>query len=127
MCIRDRSLTDQDINIENAKSMIIGFDEIKVRNKPEPSLVIPAVSKATGVSEDEIKGKGRAEDIVIARRLSCFVLNKDLNLTTTASGAMLNKNHASIINGVKFIEKELKSNFNLRHSLQQVRNALKIN
>ena len=111
------SLTNQDINIENAKSMIVGFDEIKIKNKPEASLVIPAVSKTTGVSEDEIKGKGRAEKIVIARRLSCFVLNKDLNLTTTASGAMLNKNHASIINGVKFIEKELKSNFNLRLSL----------
>ena len=121
------SLTNQDINIENAKSMIVGFDEIKVRNKPEPSLVVPAVSKATGITENEIKGKGRAEDIVMARRLSCFVLNKDLNLTTTASGSLLNKNHASIINGVKFIEKELKSNFNLRHNLQQVRNTLKIN
>ena len=121
------SLTNQDINIENAKSMIVGFDEIKIRNKPEASLVIPAVSKATGVSEDEIKGKGRAEEIVIARRLSCFVLNKDLNLTTTASGTLLNKNHASIINGVRFIEKELKSNFNLRHNLQQIRNTLKIN
>ena len=85
------------------------------------------MSKATGVSEDEIKGKGRAEKIVIARRLSCFVLNKDLNLTTTASGTLLNKNHSSIINGVKFIEKELKSNFNLRHNLQQIRNTLKIN
>ena len=121
------SLTNQDINIENAKSMIIGFDEIKVKNKPEPSLVIPAVSKATGISEDEIKGKGRGVDIVMARRLSCFVLNKDLNLTTTASGSLLNKNHASIINGVKFIEKELKNNFNIRRNLQQIRNTLKIN
>ena len=121
------SLTNQEITIENAKSMIIGFDEIKVQNKPAPSSVIPAVSKATGVSVDEIKGKGRSENIVIARRLSCFILNKDLNLTTTASGSLLNKNHASIINGVRFIEKELKSNFNLRHNLQQVRNTLKIN
>ena len=121
------SLTNQAITLENAKSMIVGFDEIKLQNKPEPSSVIPAVSKATGVPEEQITGKGRSEEIVIARRLSCFVLNKDLNLTTTASGSILNKNHSSIINGVKFIEKELKRNFNLRHNLQQVRNALKIN
>jgi len=121
------SLTNQIITLENAKSMIIGFDEIKLNNKPEPSLVLPAVAAATGVSEDEIKSNSRSEKIVNARRLSCFVLNKDLNLTTTASGSILNKNHSSVINGVKFVEKKLKSDFDLRHCLQQIRNTLKIN
>ena len=121
------SLTNQDISLENAKSMIIGFDKIKLNNKPEPSLVLPAVAAATGVSEDEIKSSSRSEKIVNARRLSCFVLNKDLNLTTTASGSILNKNHASVINGVKFVERKLKSDFDLRYCLQQIRNTLKIN
>ena len=121
------SLTNQIITLENAKSMIIGFDEIKLNNKPEPSLVLPAVAAATGVSEDEIKSNSRSEKIVNARRLSCFVLNKDLNLTTTASGSILNKNHSSVINGVRFVEKKLKSDFDLRHCLQQIRNTLKIN
>ena len=121
------SLTNQTISLENAKSMIIGFDEIKLNNKPEPALVLPAVAAATGVSEDEIKSNSRSEKIVNARRLSCFVLNKDLNLTTTASGSILNKNHSSVINGVKFVEKRLKSDFDLRHCLQQIRNTLKIN
>ncbi len=121
------SLTNQTISLENAKSMIIGFDEIKLNNKPEPSLVLPAVAAATGVSEDEIKSNSRSEKIVNARRLSCFVLNKDLNLTTTASGSILNKNHSSVINGVRFVEKKLKSDFDLRHCLQQIRNTLKIN
>ena len=121
------SLTNQTISLENAKSMIIGFDEIKLNNKPEPALVLPAVAAATGVSEDEIKSNSRSEKIVNARRLSCFVLNKDLNLTTTASGSILNKNHSSVINGVKFVEKKLKSDFDLRHCLQQIRNTLKIN
>ena len=121
------SLTNQTISLENAKSMIIGFDEIKLNNKPEPALVLPAVAAATGVSEDEIKSNSRSEKIVNARRLSCFVLNKDLNLTTTASGSILNKNNSSVINGVKFVEKKLKSDFDLRHCLQQIRNTLKIN
>ncbi len=121
------SLTNQTISLENAKSMIIGFDEIKLNNKPEPALVLPAVAAATGVSEDEIKSNSRSEKIVNARRLSCFVLNKDLNLTTTASGSILNKNHSSVINGVRFVEKKLKSDFDLRHCLQQIRNTLKIN
>ena len=42
------SLTNQTISLENAKSMIIGFDEIKLNNKPEPALVLPAVAAATG-------------------------------------------------------------------------------
>tara|TARA_B100000902_G_scaffold186177_1_gene178520 strand:- start:170 stop:1453 length:1284 start_codon:yes stop_codon:yes gene_type:complete len=121
------SLTSQDITIETAKSMIIGFDQIKLKNKPEPSLVLPAVAAATGVTEDEIKSSSRSEKTVLARRLSCFILNRDLNLTTTASGSILNKNHASVIVGVKFVESQIKKDFELRHNLQKVRNALKIN
>ena len=121
------SLTNHAITIENAKSMIVGFDEIKIRNKPEPSLVLPAVAAATGVTEDEIRSNSRSEKTVLARRISCFILNRDLNLTTTASGSILNKNHASVINGVKYIENQIKKDFKLRHNLQKVRNTLKIN
>ena len=121
------SLTNQTISLENAKSMIIGFDEIKLNNKPEPALVLPAVAAATGVSEDEIKSNSRNAQVVYARRISSFILNKDLNLTLAASGNILgNKNHATILNAVRFIENSIDSDIDLRYNLQTIRNSLKI-
>ena len=120
------SLTNQTISLENAKSMIIGFDEIKLNNKPEPLWFFLLLQRQLEFQKTKLKVIVDLK-IVNARRLSCFVLNKDLNLTTTASGSILNKNHSSVINGVKFVEKKLKSDFDLRHCLQQIRNTLKIN
>ena len=82
-----------------------GFDDIKIHNKPLPSDVLNKVAAHLGVPEEEIKSNSRNAQVVYARRISSFILNKDLNLTLAASGNILgNKNHATILNAVRFIE-----------------------
>ncbi|MEC7880738.1 MAG: helix-turn-helix domain-containing protein [Chloroflexota bacterium] len=115
------------IDLDGAKSMIIGFDDIKINNKPLPGEVIHKVAAHLGVTEEEIKSNSRGAQIVYARRLSSFILNKDLNLTLSASGSILgNKNHATVLNAVRFVESSLESDFDMRHSLQKIRNSLRI-
>ena len=120
-------LRGEKIDIDTAKSMIIGFDDIKINYKPMPSQVINAVANHLGVTEAEIKSDSRGSQIVYARRISSFILNKDLNLTLSASGSFLgNKNHATVLNAVKFIESSFDNDFELRHKIQEIRNTLKI-
>ena len=120
-------LRGEQISLDGAKSMIIGFDDIKIQNKPLPSDVLNKVAAHLGVSEEEIKSNSRNAQVVYARRISSFILNKDLNLTLTASGNILgNKNHATILNAVRFIENSIDSDFDLRYNLQTIRNSLKI-
>ena len=60
-------------------------------------------------------------------KLSSFILNKDLNLTLAASGNLLgNKNHATVLSAVRFVEGSIDSDFDLRYNLQKIRNSLKI-
>ena len=107
--------------------MIIGFDDIKINNKPMPSEVLKEVATHLGVSEEEIKSNSRSAQIVYARRISSFILNKDLNLTLAASGNLLgNKNHATVLSAVRFVEGSIDSDFDLRYNLQKIRNSLKI-
>ena len=120
-------LRGEQINLDGAKSMIIGFDDIKIHNKPLPSDVLNKVAAHLGVPEEEIKSNSRNAQVVYARRISSFILNKDLNLTLAASGNILgNKNHATILNAVRFIENSIDSDFDLRYNLQTIRNSLKI-
>jgi len=120
-------LKGEPIDIDGAKSMIIGFDDIKINNKPLPSEVLQKVATHLGVSEEEIKSNSRSAQIVYARRISSFILNKDLNLTLSASGAILgNKNHATVLNAVRFVETSMESDFDMRYNLQKIRNSLRI-
>ncbi len=120
-------LKEEILDIDSAKSMIIGFDDIKISNKPMPSEVLKEVAAQLGVSEEEIKSDSRSAQIVYARRISGFILNKDLNLTLAASGSLLgNKNHATILNAVRFVEGSVDTDFDLRYNLQRIRNSLKI-
>ena len=120
-------LKEKEISLDSAKSMIIGFDDIKINNKPMPSEVLKEVATHLGVSEEEIKSNSRSAQIVYARRISSFILNKDLNLTLAASGSLLgNKNHATVLSAVRFVEGSMDSDFDLRYNLQKIRNSLKI-
>jgi chromosomal replication initiation ATPase DnaA len=48
-------------------------------------------------------------------------------MTASASGHIIgNKNHATVLNAVKFIEDNLISDKNLRYNIQQIRNSLNI-
>jgi len=116
-----------EMTLETAKTMIIGFDEIKLKKRPEPENVITAIADYFNVSEEEIKSSSRSSQIIRARRISSYILRKDLHLTASASGYIIgNKNHATVLNAVKFIENKLISDKNLRYNIQQIRNSLNI-
>ena len=120
-------LKGSEITLETAKTMIVGFDEIKLKKRPEPESVITIIANYFNVSEEEIKSSSRSSQIIRARRMSSYILRKDLHLTASASGNIIgNKNHATVLNAVKFIEDNLISDKNLRYNLQQIRNSLNI-
>tara|TARA_B110000438_G_C15766658_1_gene629935 strand:- start:100 stop:1419 length:1320 start_codon:yes stop_codon:yes gene_type:complete len=120
-------LKGADMTLETAKTMIVGFDEIKLKKRPEPENVIATIADYFNVSKEEIKSSSRSSQIIRARRISSYILRKDLHMTASASGHIIgNKNHATVLNAVKFIEDNLISDKNLRYNIQQIRNSLNI-
>ena len=120
-------LKQEVLDLETAKTMIVGFDQIKIKIRPGPEEVISVVADYFAVSEDEIRSNSRSSQITKARRLSSYILRKDLHLTASASGNIIgNKNHVTVLNAVKFVEEGLLSDNKLRLNLQQIRNTLNI-
>ena len=120
-------LKGTEMTLETAKTMIVGFDEIKLKKRPDPKNVITVIAEYFNVSEEEIKSSSRSSQIIRARRISSYILRKDLHLTASVSGHIIgNKNHATVLNAVKFIEDNLISDKNLRYNIQQIRNSLNI-
>ena len=53
-----------EMTLETAKTMIVGFDEIKLKKRPEPESVITAIADYFNVSEEEIKSSSRSSQIL---------------------------------------------------------------
>lgn len=59
--------------------------------------VMLAVSKPTGVSLDDMRGKSRFTRVVEARRVAMVLMRKTLGLTLVATGRHFNKDHATVL------------------------------
>lgn len=69
---------------------------------------IRIVCEATGISRKDVFGKSRLSEIVEARHLLCYFLNKDL--TTTDTGRIMGLDHSSVVHAVKKIKDLLSIN-----------------
>ena len=60
-------------------------------------IVINTVAKATGVTSDELRSPSRVQNICEARHIAAYALHVMLGYSTTAAGAVLNRDHASVM------------------------------
>jgi chromosomal replication initiator protein len=66
-----------------------------------PEEVLDVISKETYVSIDDIIGKTRKSEAVIARHIFCGVLKNEYKYSLTFIGNILSRDHTTIINAVR--------------------------
>jgi len=62
------------------------------------------VSTATGVSVDDMKGKSRIREYVLARQFYCKIAKDSTAYSFRSIGAYINRDHATVIHSVKVVE-----------------------
>lgn len=67
--------------------------------------VVEAVSGATGVAVERIKGRQKAKEVVNARHISFWLLRNDIGLTLPWIAHFFDVDHTSVLYGVKRIER----------------------
>lgn len=73
-----------------------------------PQNVLKCVSTALTISEDKLKAKSRIRYTVKARQVAMYLIYKYTHLTTTKTGDVFNKDHATVIHAVKTVKDGLK-------------------
>ena len=101
-------------------------DEIK-RNSISPKQVIDKVAKYYDLTGKELYGTSRVKNIKDARQVAMFLLKDQLGLSTVRIGQEFNKDHTTIMHGIKKIENDLKINFNLRQQITDLRSKINAN
>ncbi len=90
-----------------------------------PRQVVEKVAKYYGLTVVEMTGKSRVYNIKTARQVAMYILSKELGMSTPKIAAEVGvKDHTTVLNGLKRIEKEKKDNPQLRDQIEQIKEAI---
>ena len=83
------------------------------------------VAKYYDLTVVEMTGKSRVSNIKTARQVAMYLLSKELGMSTTKIAPEVGvKDHTTVMNGIKKIERDQKNDFRLRDQVEQIREAV---
>ncbi len=98
-------------------------DPIK-RRSVSPKQVVDKVAKYYNLSSKDLYGESRVKDIKNARQIAMYLMNEQLGLSTVKIGNEFKKDHTTIMHGIKVIKTQLKTDFNLRTQISDLREKI---
>jgi chromosomal replication initiator protein len=106
-----------------AENIIKGFRINNPPSIPSPEKLLSYICKYFNINISSLKSSKREQKLIYARKISYYILRKDLNLTWSIIGKILgNKNHSTVIQAYRSIEDDLKKSSLVRNDLQQIKN-----
>ena len=114
----------KDIDLEFAQRILAG--RVKVEKKDVTiDQIITCTCEYFNVREEDVFGKSRKADIVTVRQMSMYLAHKHTKLTTSKIGIYVgNRDHATVLHGIKTIDGRLKVEKELRHHLEELEGKL---
>ncbi len=99
---------------------------VKVPAKPTIhfDMIVEATAEYYGLNSDTIFTKCRVRDIADARQMVMYLCNKHTSLSTPAIGAKLNREHSTVIYGIKAVEDRLATSRDTVSALEAIEASL---
>ena len=89
-----------------------------------PKKIIDKVAKYYNLKSEDLLGKSRVKSIKSARQVAMYLLSEELGLSTVKIGAEFNKDHTTIMHGIKIIKDGMKLDFSLREQIADLRSKI---
>lgn len=100
--------------------MISPYVYVGLRRSKETKDALQIICEQIGVTEDEVKGRSRKRDYVIARHIFCFVSHLYYNKRLTQIGRILNRDHSSVIHAIKAVCNEQETNTDFKKTFERI-------
>ena len=110
-----------------AEGLIATPQEESKRRSISPKQVVDKVAKYYNLSSKDLYGTSRTKEIKSARQVAMYLMKDQLGLSTVKIGTEFKKDHTTIMHGIKVIETALKTDFNLRSQISDLREKIYAN
>lgn len=109
-----------------SEGLVAPEDPIRHRSV-SPKQVVDKVAKYYNLTSKDLYGESRVKDIKNARQIAMYLMNEQLGLSTVKIGNEFKKDHTTIMHGIKVIKTQLKTDFNLRSQISDLREKIYVN
>jgi chromosomal replication initiator protein len=89
-----------------------------------PLAILTAVARYFGIKADDLKGKARHKHIVGPRQVAMYLLREDGHLSTPEVGRLLNRDHTTVLHGMKQIANDIARDGPSRAAVRGVREVV---
>jgi chromosomal replication initiator protein len=89
-----------------------------------PMSILTAVARYFGVKTDDLKGKARNKQIVVPRHIAMYLLREDGHLSTPEVGRLLNRDHTTVLHGMKQVAGDIARDGPSRAAVRGVREVV---
>lgn len=87
--------------------------------------VVEKVAKYYGLTVVEMTGRSRVSHIKTARQVAMYLLSKELGMSTTKIAPEVGvKDHTTVMNGIRKIEKDQKTDLQLKDQVEQIKDSI---
>ena len=98
---------------------------VRRKRSVTPRVVVEKVAKYYDLTVVEMTGRSRVANIKTARQVAMFLLSKELGMSTTKIAPEVGvKDHTTVMNGIKKIDTDQKTNLQLRDQVEQIKEAI---
>lgn len=97
----------------------IEVDELTTRRNSFASIA-RAAQRIFDVNLDDLKGGGRSGNLIKPRHVIYYLANTELKLSLTTIGRLMNRDHTSILHGVKSVREKMRTDFQLAKDCEKV-------
>lgn len=120
------SFRHQPVTLELAKEALKDNPHVAETKELTMDLIIDVVCREYDVPKAKLLGRGRPQNIVFPRQLAMYLCRKDLDEPyQSIANVFHKKDHTSVLQACKKIEKNLPSDPELRKALDRLRELLK--
>src|SRR5437764_1414304 len=89
-----------------------------------PAAILTAVARYFGLKTDDLKGKARNKQIVGPRHIAMYLLREDGHLSTPEVGRLLNRDHTTVLHGMKQVSSDIARDGPCRAAVRGIREVV---
>ncbi len=117
---------DSDITMESAMRTLESIVQVQDTREVTPELILQTVAKRYDLEADDLISSKRSRNIVLPRQIAMYLCRSMLNMTTTAIGKTFgNRDHTTVLHGCDVVAEQLKDNYALKRTVEEITELVK--
>ena len=122
----DARARNSEITLDSAMRTLESIVQVQDTRVVTPELILQTIAKRYGLESDDLTSAKRSRNIVLPRQIAMYLCRTMLNMPTTAIGKTFgNRDHTTVLHGCDVITEQLKTDYALKRTIEELTELIK--